>query len=446
MEIIGAPGVAAGLRWRRRARLHGPRWHRLGALQRCYIARMNELAGKHIVLGLSGGIACYKAAELCRALIKQGASVQVVMTEAAERFMTPVTMQALSGRPVFTSQWDARTAGGVDNNMPHINLSREADAILVAPASADFMAKLLHGRADDLLSLMCLARPLERVPLILAPAMNREMWAHPATRRNVVQLQADGTTVLEVGAGDQACGETGDGRMLEPDQLLDDLVRFFTPQVLAGQQVLVSAGPTYEAIDPVRGITNLSSGKMGFAIARAAHDAGAQVTVVAGPVSLPTPRGVRRINVKSALEMRASLHALAPSASVFIAAAAVADWRPAQSAEHKIKKDGSGQPPALDFVENPDILAEIAASPRARSGELFCVGFAAESENLLAHAQAKRERKGVPLLVGNIGPDTFGQDDNALLLIDAQGSTELPRAPKLALARQLVAEIATRLR
>jgi phosphopantothenoylcysteine decarboxylase/phosphopantothenate--cysteine ligase len=406
---------------------------------------MNELAGKHIVLGLSGGIACYKAAELCRALIKQGASVQVVMTEAAERFMTPVTMQALSGRPVFSSQWDARTAGGVDNNMPHINLSREADAILVAPASADFMAKLLHGRADDLLSLMCLARPLERVPLILAPAMNREMWAHPATRRNVVQLQSDGTTVLEVGAGDQACGETGDGRMLEPEQLLDDLVRFFTPKALAGQQVLVSAGPTYEAIDPVRGITNLSSGKMGFAIARAAHDAGAEVTLVCGPVSLPTPRGVRRIDVKSALDMQQALLGQAQTASVFISAAAVADWRPASSAAHKIKKDGSGQPPALEFVENPDILAAIAASPRARSGALFCVGFAAESENLLAHARAKRERKGVPLLVGNIGPDTFGQDDNALLLVDAHGNTELPRAPKLALARQLVVEIASRM-
>jgi phosphopantothenoylcysteine decarboxylase/phosphopantothenate--cysteine ligase len=419
-------------------------WLRESPGHRCYIALMNDLTGKHIVLGLTGGIACYKAAELCRALIKQGAMVQVVMTEAAEQFMTPVTMQALSGRPVFTSQWDARTSGGVDNNMPHINLSREADAILIAPTSADFMAKLLHGRADDLLSLMCLARPLAAVPLILAPAMNREMWAHPATQRNVAQLRADGATVLDVGAGDQACGEIGDGRMLEADELLYDLVRFFTPQVLAGQQVLVSAGPTYEAIDPVRGITNLSSGKMGFAIARAAHEAGAQVTLVAGPVGLPTPRGVRRINVTSALNMHKSLQPLAQTATIFVSAAAVADWRPASSAEHKIKKDGSGQPPALAFVENPDILAEIAATPRARTGELFCVGFAAESENLLAHAQAKRERKGVPLLVGNIGPDTFGQDDNALLLVDAGGSTELPRAPKLVLARQLVTEIAAR--
>lgn len=406
---------------------------------------MNELAGKHIVLGLSGGIACYKAAELCRALVKQGATVQVVMTEAAEHFITAVTLQALSGRPVFTSQWDARTAGGVDNNMPHINLSREADAILVAPASADFMAKLLHGRADDLLSLMCLARPLDKVPLILAPAMNREMWSHPATQRNVEQLRADGTTVLDVGVGEQACGETGDGRMLEPEELLYELVRFFTPKLLAGQHVVVSAGPTFEAIDPVRGLTNLSSGKMGFAIARAAHEAGAQVTLVAGPVSLPTPRGVGRINVKSALNMQKTLNVLAQNATVFVSAAAVADWRPATAAEQKIKKDGSGQVPTLAFVENPDILAGIAAMPRARSRQLYCVGFAAESQDLLANAQAKRERKGVPLLVGNIGPDTFGQDDNALLLVDENGTLELPRASKLVLARQLVAEIARRL-
>ncbi|TNF61680.1 MAG: bifunctional phosphopantothenoylcysteine decarboxylase/phosphopantothenate--cysteine ligase CoaBC [Burkholderiales bacterium] len=406
---------------------------------------MKDLAGKHLVLGLSGGIACYKAAELCRSLVKAGATVQVVMTEAAGQFITPVTMQALSGRPVFASQWDARTAGGADNNMPHINLSREADAIVVAPASADFMAKLLHGRADDLLSLMCLARPLETVPLILAPAMNREMWAHPATQRNVEQLRMDGATVLDVGVGDQACGESGDGRMLEPDELLYELVRFFTPKVLAGQHVLVSAGPTFEAIDPVRGLTNLSSGKMGFAIARAAHEAGAQVTLVAGPVALPTPRGVGRVNVRSALNMQKTLNMLVQNASIFVSAAAVADWRPASEAQQKIKKDGSGAVPTLSFVENPDILAGIAASPRASQGALYCVGFAAESHDLAGHAQAKRLRKGVPLLVGNIGPDTFGQDDNALLLVDEAGTTELPRASKLALARQLVQEIARRL-
>jgi phosphopantothenoylcysteine decarboxylase / phosphopantothenate---cysteine ligase len=406
---------------------------------------MNDLDGKHVVLGLSGGIACYKAAELCRALVKAGATVQVVMTEAAERFITAVTLQALSGRAVFTSQWDARTSGGVDNNMPHINLSREADAILIAPASADFMAKLIHGRADDLLSLMCLARPLDKVPLILAPAMNREMWAHPATQRNIEQLRADGAVVLDVGAGDQACGETGDGRMLEPEELLYDLARFFTPKVLAGQHVLVSAGPTYEAIDPVRGLTNMSSGKMGFAIARAAHEAGAHVTLVAGPVSLPTPRGVGRINVRSALNMQKTLNVVSQSATVFISAAAVADWRPASAAEQKIKKDGSGAVPTLSFVENPDILAAIAAGARARSRQLYCGGFAAESEDLLANAQAKRQRKGVPLLVGNIGPDTFGHDDNALLLVDENGTVDLPRAPKLQLARQLVAEISRRL-
>ena len=403
---------------------------------------MTDLSNKHIVLGLSGGIACYKAAELCRALVKQGATVQVVMTEAAAQFITPVTMQALSNRPVYVSQWDEREP----NNMAHINLSREADAILVAPASADFMAKLLHGRADDLLSLMCLARPLDKVPLLLAPAMNREMWAHPATQRNMAQLQADGAQVLGVGQGEQACGETGDGRMLEPDELLQELVSLFQPKLLSGKQVLISAGPTYEALDPVRGITNLSSGKMGFALATAAQQAGAQVTLVAGPVALATPHGVRRIDVRSALDMHAAVLAQTGHADVFIATAAVADWRPAQVAKEKIKKEGSGSMPAIDWQENPDILAEVAASPRAQSGALYCVGFAAESHDLQALAQAKRMRKGVPLMVGNIGPATFGVDNNALLLIDEHGSTEWPRNTKLALARQLVAEVARRLK
>ncbi len=402
---------------------------------------MNTLAGKHLVLGLSGGIACYKAAELCRALVKAGASVQVVMTEAAEHFMTAVTMQALSGRTVYTSQWDAREA----NNMAHINLSREADAIVVAPASADFLAKLLHGRADDLLSLMCLARPIESVPLLVAPAMNREMWANPATQRNVAQLKADGVHVLDVGQGDQACGETGDGRMLEAAEILEDLQAFFAPKLLAGKAVLVTAGPTYEAIDPVRGITNLSSGKMGFAIARAARQAGAEVTVIAGPVSLATPRGVRRIDVRSAQDMFNAVQAQVAQAQIFIATAAVADWRPDTQADQKIKKDGSGQTPQLAFIENPDILARVAQSERAQKGALFCVGFAAESHDLLAHATAKRLRTQVPLLVGNIGPSTFGQDDNALLLVDAKGATELPRASKQDLADDLMAEIARRL-
>ena len=402
---------------------------------------MSTLAGKHIVLGLSGGIAAFKSAELCRALVKEGVTVQVVMTEAAEHFMTAVTMQALSGRPVYTSQWDPREA----NNMAHINLSREADAILVAPASADFMAKLLHGGADELLSLMCLARPIDKVPLIVAPAMNREMWNNPATQRNVAQLKADGIHVLDVGQGDQACGETGDGRMLEAEEILEDLEAFFTLKTLAGKSVLVTAGPTYEAIDPVRGITNLSSGKMGFAIARAARMAGAEVTLVAGPVHLPTPRGVTRINVQSARQMLDQVQAHVALAHVFVATAAVADWRPDTQAEQKIKKEGSGATPVLQFVENPDILATVAQSPRALSGQLFCVGFAAESHDLLAHAKAKRVRKQVPLLVGNIGPATFGQDDNALLLVDAHGETELPHASKQKLAMQLINEILERI-
>ena len=399
-----------------------------------------ELAGRHIVLGLSGGAACFKAAELARLLGKAGASVQVVMSEAACQFITPVAMQALTGRPVFVSQWDARP----DNNMAHINLSREADAIVIAPASADLIGKLAQGRADDLLSLLCLARPSERVPLLLAPAMNREMWAHPATQRNLAQVQADGASVLGVAHGEQACGETGDGRMLEAEDIVDELLAFLAPKSLRGQQVLVTAGPTYEAIDPVRGITNRSSGKMGFAIARAAREAGAQVTLVAGPVALPTPRGVQRVDVRSAQEMLQAVLARVEQASVFIATAAVADWRPAHPAEHKIKKDGSGQVPQLSFVENPDILATVAQSPRAQSGALYCVGFAAESQDLLANAEAKRRRKGVPLLVGNIGPATFGQDDNALLLVDAHGTRELPHASKRVLAQQLVAEIARR--
>ena len=402
---------------------------------------MMDLAGKHIVLGLTGGIACYKAAELCRALVKSGATVQVVMTQAAEQFITPVTMQALSGRPVYSSQWDTREP----NNMAHINLSREADALLLAPLSADFLAKLVQGRADDLLSLMCLARPLDTVPLLVAPAMNREMYAHPATQRNLEQVAADGATVLGVGSGFQACGETGDGRMLEPEQLLEDVISFFSPKVLTGHQLLVTAGPTYEAIDPVRGITNLSSGKMGFAIARAAREAGANVTLVAGPVALPTPRGVNRIDVKSAQNMLEAVVPRAHIATIFIATAAVADWRPADAASQKIKKDGSGQVPQLEFVENADILATVAMLPRSQAGELFCVGFAAESQDLLENAQLKRVRKNVPLLVGNIGPATFGRDDNALLLVDEQGSRELPHAAKLTLARQLVKEIALRI-
>jgi len=402
------------------------------------MSESQALLGKHIVVGLSGGVACYKTAEFVRELIRAGATVQVVMTEAATQFITPVTMQALSGRPVATSQWDATQP----NNMAHINLSREAQAIVVAPASADFIAQLAQGRADELLSLLCLARPTHSCPLLVAPAMNREMWAHPATQRNVAQVRADGATVLGPGVGDQACGEVGDGRMLEATELRDELIAFFQPKVLAGRRVLVTAGPTFEAIDPVRGITNHSSGKMGFAVARAAAEAGAQVTLVAGPVHLPTPRGVRRIDVQSARQMLDAVLPLASQHDIFVATAAVADWRPASATDHKIKKDGSGRPPALELTENPDILATVARLPVGQRP--WCVGFAAESHDVVRHARDKLARKGVPLVVGNIGPATFGRDDNTLVLVDAQGERELPHGDKLSLARQLVHEIAGR--
>ncbi|MDP3820977.1 MAG: bifunctional phosphopantothenoylcysteine decarboxylase/phosphopantothenate--cysteine ligase CoaBC [Burkholderiales bacterium] len=402
----------------------------------------NELAGKHIVLGLSGGIACYKAADFVRELVKAGATVQVVMSEAAEQFITPVTMQALSNRVVHTSQWDTREP----NNMAHINLTREADAVVVAPASADFIAKLAQGRADDLLSLMCLARPVLRCPLLVAPAMNREMWAHPATQRNVAQVKSDGVFILGPGSGDQACGEIGDGRMLEPAELLADLVAFFQPKLLAGKTLLITAGPTFEPLDPVRGITNRSSGKMGFAIARAAAEAGAAVTLVAGPVHQSTPRGVQRIDVGTAQQMFDAVLAAAPKSDVFVATAAVADWRAATPSEQKIKKAPGKTVPSFELTENPDILAAVARLPDAAPQRRPCCGgVAAESQALLKHAREKLERKNVPLIVANLGPATFGRDDNALTLVDSNGARELPRADKLTLARQLVAEIASRL-
>ena len=398
-----------------------------------------DLQGRHLVLGLSGGIACYKSAELARELVKAGATVQVVMTEAACRFITPVTMQALTGRPVVTDQWDARAPA----NMAHIDLSREADALIVAPASADFIAQLAQGRASELLALLCLARPRERCALLVAPAMNREMWSHPATQRNVAQVVADGAVLLGPGHGAQACGETGDGRMLEPADLRDAVIAFFQPKVLRGRHVLVTAGPTFEALDPVRGITNLSSGKMGFAIARAAAEAGAEVTLVAGPVQLPTPAGVTRIDVQSAVQMHAAVMDRAPAHDLFVATAAVADWRPVNAAQQKIKKDGSGRVPAFEMTENPDILASVARLPTGQRP--YCVGFAAESHEVVRHAREKRLRKGVPLIVANHGPATFGQDDNALVLVDDAGETEMPRADKLTLARSLVQDIARRL-
>ena len=394
-----------------------------------------SLAGKNIVLGLTGGIACYKAAELARGLVKAGASCQVVMTEASRNFITPVTLQALSGKPVFTDQWDSR----ISNNMAHIDLSRHADAILIAPCSADFMRKLVHGAADDLLSTLCLARPAN-VPLLIAPAMNVEMWDNPATQRNAVQLKKDGITLLGPAAGDQACGETGLGRMLEPEQLLESLSAFFQPKLLAGKKVLITAGPTFEPIDPVRGITNLSSGKMGYAIARAAWSAGAEVTLVSGPTSLQAPVGVTVLPVTTALEMRDAVMANVKGQELFIAVAAVADWRVSDVSSQKIKKQ-DGQLPSLTFEQNPDILAEVAAL----ASPPYCVGFAAESENLLEHGAAKREKKRIPLLVGNIGHQTFGKDDNELVLFDANGHKNIARASKAILAGKLIEEIAHRL-
>jgi phosphopantothenoylcysteine decarboxylase/phosphopantothenate--cysteine ligase len=398
-----------------------------------------ELTGKKIVLGLSGGVACYKAAELCRALTKEGASVQVVMTDAAEHFITPVTMQALSGKPVYSSQWDPRVA----NNMAHIDVTREADAVIIAPCSADFMRKLAHGACDDLLSIMCVARP-RHVPLLIAPAMNVEMWTNPATQRNVAQLKEDGIAVLGPAAGDQACGEVGMGRMLEAEQLLAELVAAFQPKTMAGKRVLITAGPTFEAIDPVRGITNLSSGKMGYAVARAAREAGAEVTLISGPTALETPFGVTRINVQSAQQMHDAVMAALDGQHVFVAVAAVADWRVANPSEQKVKKTADGAVPQLEFVQNPDILA-AAAARTSLAGHPYCVGFAAEAEHLIEYGAAKRERKGIPLLVGNIGHHTFGQDDNTIILFDEHGHTILPRADKLTLARQLISEISKRI-
>ena len=394
---------------------------------------MLDLRDKRIVLGLSGGIACYKSAELVRRMIERGATVDVVMTDAATHFITPVTMQALSGRPVFVNAWDAR----VPNNMAHIDLTRGADAILVAPASADFMAKLVHGRADDLLSTLCLARAC---PLLVAPAMNREMWAAPPTRRNAVQLRADGVGILGPGSGSQACGETGDGRMLEPHELLAELIAFFQPSTLAGKRVLITAGPTIEPIDPVRVITNRSSGKTGYAIARAAWEAGAEVTLVSGPTALEAPYGVTRIGVESARQMYDAVVAAAPGNDIFIAVAAVADWRVANIASDKIKKDDH-EPPALEFVANPDILATVAAMPNGP----WCVGFAAETQLLSKFAHEKRLRKGIPMLVGNLAQHVMDADDTTVSLFDDAGEHPLPAGSKQDVARLIVRAIAARL-
>lgn len=403
---------------------------------------MQSLLNKKIVLGISGGVAAYKAPELARQLMQEGAAVQVVMTDAAQQFVTPVTMQALTGNPVYLSQWDR----SIPNNMAHIELSRSADAILIVPASADLMAKLSLGLADDLLSTLCLARDC---PLLLTPAMNKQMWEHAATQRSIQRLTSDGVALLGPASGFQACGEVGLGRMLEPAEITEQLIAFFQKKSLAGKKVLITAGPTFEAIDPVRGITNHSSGKMGFAIARAAVEAGAEVHLIAGPCDLDTPLlatgKITRTDVISAKEMHAAT-LNATDCDVFFAVAAVADWGIAKPAKEKLKRQGN-QAPSLDFVANPDILVDVAKSVRTISGKPYpyCVGFAAESNDLEKHAEEKRKRKGISMIVGNIGPDTFGSSLNQLLVIDAGGSKKIAKAEKLQLARQLVQIVAKKI-
>jgi len=387
---------------------------------------------RRVVLGITGGIAAYKAAELTRLLVKEGIAVDVVMTPAAIQFIAPMTLQALSGGPVLTDLWQS----GAANAMGHIDLSRSADAILVAPASADFIAKLAHGLAGDLLSTLCLAR---NCPLLVAPTMNVQMWNHPATQRNVAQLNADGVEILGPGSGGQACGEVGDGRMIEPEEILAALIAWAQPKLLAGRRVLLTAGPTFEAIDPVRGITNLSSGKMGFALAQACAEAGAAVTLIAGPTAMRTPAGVTRVDVKSAVEMAAAVESTVGAGDVFIAVAAVADYAPVETGATKLKK--SDEPLTLKLKPTPDILAAVAA----RRQPPFCVGFAAETDHVTENADAKRRRKKVPLLVANRAQDALGQEHNEVTLLDDAGAHPLPRMHKVALARRLVAEIAQRL-
>ena len=391
---------------------------------------MTELSGKRIVLGVTGGIAAYKSAELVRLLIKAGAEVHVVMTENATRFVTPLTFQALSGHPVWLDPWDDRRA----NSMSHIELSRSADALLVAPATANFLAKLAQGLADDLLSTLCLARDC---PLLVAPAMNRQMWQNPATQRNIVRLQEDGLDILGPDDGVQACGEVGEGRMVEPETICEALISFMQPKVLAGKRVVMTAGPTYEPIDPVRGITNISSGKMGYALARACAHAGAAVELVSGPVEMDAPYGVVRVSVRTALEMHQAVMARIAQADIFIGVAAVADFRPRHAAENKLKKTQVAAP-VLELEQNPDILADVASLPAAP----FCVGFAAESQDLETYAEDKRKRKRLPLVVGNLVQDGMGGDENTVTLFDARGAHPLPRASKQVLAAAIVRHLA----
>ncbi len=392
---------------------------------------MNDLHGRRIVLGITGGVAAYKAAELARLLIKAGAVVDVVMTAAGAQFVGVATFQALTGRPVWQALWDERMANG----MAHIDLTRGADALVVAPATADFIAKLAQGRADDLLSTLCLARDC---PLLVAPAMNRQMWQNPATQRNVAQIGADGIAVLGPASGEQACGEVGEGRMLEAQEIAYDLIASLQPKILMGRRAILTAGPTFEPLDPVRGLTNSSSGKMGYALARACAEAGAEVTLVSGPVSLMTPRGVRRVDVQTALQMRETVKSVLAGRrpnDIFIAVAAVADFRPKSATEHKIKKGAAAL--TLELEANPDILAEIASLPDAP----FCVGFAAESRDLATYAEGKRVAKKLDLVVGNLVQDGLGGDDNSVTLFDTEGSHALPPGDKLTIARAIVRHI-----
>jgi phosphopantothenoylcysteine decarboxylase/phosphopantothenate--cysteine ligase len=399
---------------------------------------MNSLQGKHILLTMSGGIAAFKVAELARSLQQEGATVQVIMSEAATQFMTPVTMQALTGHPVFTDQWDAR----IPNNMAHIELSRKADVIVAVPASADLLAKISHGLANDLVSVTCLAK---ECPLIVVPAMNKQMWENAATQRNMQQLEADGITVLGPTSGTQACGENGMGRMLEAAEILEGIIAFFQKKVLAGKKVLITAGPTYEAIDPVRGITNRSSGKMGFALAKAAVEAGADVQLIAGPCHLATPLEftgkIKRTDVVSAKDMHAAVmnHL---DCDIFFAVAAVADWSVKNASAQKIKKSDQTSP-ALEFDLNPDILAEVAKKSSGKKP--YCIGFAAETNDLEKHAQEKRLKKNIPMILGNLGPDTFGLDENQLLIVEENGSTKTNKLSKIALSREIIQLVSTKI-
>ena len=387
------------------------------------------LTGQKIVLAVTGSIAAYKSCELLRLLIKRGAEVSVIMTEAAQRFVTPLTFRALGAKRVFTSDWEQSTSV-----IPHIEATKEANLLLVAPATANILAKAAQGIADDILSAAILAA---RCPVAYAPAMNTYMWHNQATQRNVAQLTQDGALFLGPASGEQACGDVGSGRMLKPEEIIELLQGAFSPRVLDRCRVLITAGPTYEPIDPVRGITNLSSGKQGFAIAKAAALAGAEVTLIAGRTNLKTPAGVRRINVITAQEMYDAVMREVAQHEIFISVAAVADWKVANVSEHKIKKQFA-QAPDLAFEENPDILASVAALENPP----YCVGFAAETENLIDNARAKLFRKNIPLVVANLVSDSINQDTNAVVFVERDAATPLAKATKEHIAQALIAKIA----